>query len=185
MTTKEERREYDRLYYLRKDGSNRNRRPERIIKPCDYCGDSMSLQPNQVNNRGHNFCCHECYCKWWSENRRGENANRWNGGRVKNGGGYIGIRLQPDDFFFPMTGKRAYILEHRLVMAQHLSRCLLPWEVVHHINGIKDDNRLENLKLLGSNGSHNTQLNKWCLKLQKENQELRDRIAELEEAGND
>jgi tellurite resistance-related uncharacterized protein len=64
-------------------------------------------------------------------------GGRWQGGRTLRGDGYVLI-LQPD-------GKR--VMEHRVVMEAHLGRALLPDEVVHHINGVKDDNRIENLQL--------------------------------------
>jgi hypothetical protein len=73
----------------------------------------------------------------------------WNGG-VKHNNGYLKIYI-PDH---PYADKAGYVYEHRLVMERHLGRFLLPHERPHHINGIRTDNRIENLKLFDGNGRH-------------------------------
>ncbi len=87
--------------------------------------------------------CHTCH----NALQRGEGHGRWKGGRLITEAGYILLRLQSDDFFYPMANKDGYVLEHRLVVAKSLKKCLHSWEIVHHMNGIRDDNRNENLQL--------------------------------------
>ena len=74
--------------------------------------------------------------------RTGSSAPYWKGGRTKTQMGYMRV-YSPNH---PNAIKN-YVLEHRLVMEKHLGRLLLKHETVHHKNGIKDDNRLENLEL--------------------------------------
>jgi len=88
-----------------------------------------------------------------------ERGSNWKGGKAKRNDGYIQITLSPNNFFYPMTSKKHSVLEHRLIMAQHLGRCLHPWELVHHKDGIRDHNALPNLTLT-TRGSHNIEHNK-------------------------
>jgi hypothetical protein len=74
----------------------------------------------------------------------------WIGGRIIDKSGYA-LLLQPDH---PYANSGGYVREHRLVMEAHLGRYLEPGEVIHHVNGDKQDNRLENLELFSTNGQH-------------------------------
>lgn len=73
--------------------------------------------------------------------KRAEQTSRWNGGRWVHKTGYV-LRYAPEH---PNCDQRGYVPEHRLVVEEQIGRLLTRREHVHHINGDKADNRLENL----------------------------------------
>ena len=76
-----------------------------------------------------------------SEAELGSKNPNWSGGRYKDKDGYIHILSSNH----PYANKNGYVFEHRLVVEKYIGRYLTPKEQVHHINHIRDDNRIENL----------------------------------------
>ena len=148
-----------------------------IWTECPNCHMQRWIQKGFLKRQTIKGLCGKC------SQRHRETHPCWKGGKHYDRNGYVLTTLQPDNFFFSMAKPRHYILEHRLVMAQHLGRCLHPWEIVHHRNGKRDDNRIENLQLISELGHKQLgQLETEIQKLQEEIRLLRWQIKELIDA---
>lgn len=99
-------------------------------KPCPQCGELM---------RGTSKVCIKCH-----NDRPGPKNPAWKGGKTRTKAGYVMKRAKDHPRSASNSGS---VFEHILVMEEKLGRYLEEGENVHHINGLKDDNRPENLEL--------------------------------------
>lgn len=75
-----------------------------------------------------------------------KNPSEFGGHKKLRTDGYVGVYI-PNH---PHSSREGYVMEHILVMEKHIGRYIEKDEVVHHINHIRNDNRIENLKLMTS-----------------------------------
>lgn len=108
-------------------------------RPCEACGMSFRPRPGNVGR----FCSRACTYA----GQKGHLASHWNGGRHVTPDGYVKVRVPTHP---AAHGHGGYVAEHRVVMEAVIGRYLLPQETVHHKNGNRADNRIENLELWAS-----------------------------------
>src|SRR3990167_10027211 len=102
---------------------------------CATCGKAI-VKERYRSYLAHRFCDRRCHGQWRTRHYSGVNHPNYKGGHI-NIYGYRVVCLK---------GHRR--LEHRVVMERHLKRELFTHEIIHHRNGDKLDNRLENLEVM-------------------------------------
>lgn len=135
----------------------------KIIK-CKYCRKEKYFPGWHLKRNTNHFCSRQCannfnwlgkpqsleqHLKIKAKVRR-ENHGMWKGGRYLNQNGYVMI-LKPEH---PSSDINGYVREHRVVMEKKLGRFLKRFEVVHHIDHNKINNKITNLMLFSSQMEH-------------------------------
>jgi hypothetical protein len=120
---------------------------QQIPIQCGKCGSERVAHAANIRTEEFTGLCRSCL-------HTGPTSTTWKGGRVLKQG-YVHIKIYPEHpLYQAMATATGYIPEHRLIMAEHIGRPLKRTEVVHHKNGIKTDNRIENLELFASFKDH-------------------------------
>lgn len=151
---------YSRNYRMKHDIGRVRKVRNNVFKECEECGKLLMINQSLITKQNQQtfFCDAKCRDKF----RSFGGNNIWKGGYI-HGSGYV----------YVSRGESKRYLQHRAVMEEYLGRKLSKKEHVHHLNGIRSDNRLENLMVVNYL-KHPTEKNKLIDKLQE-------RIRNLEE----
>lgn len=109
---------------------------------CEICGKVYKVQNRAVKRR--KTCSIGCRSKYLSQRFHGEKNHMWKGGIIVFKDGYRYVK----SYDHPYKNSGGYVAEHRLLMEKKLGRYLTKNEQVHHRNGIKGDNRIDNLEIV-------------------------------------
>ena len=115
--------------------------PNTVDRTCESCGVTFQVHSYKVKVGRGRFCSKSCKSR---VQMHLSNSHFWKGGRQRSKEGYI-YAFAKDH---PRADRKGRVLEHRLVAETTIGRYLSVDEIVHHINGLKDDNRPDNLQVM-------------------------------------
>ena len=119
----------------------------KIEKICSTCNEKFYIFPYRKNIS--KYCSKKC-SDLINLLHYGKDNYMWTSGQFKKKAGYV-LVLSSNH---PFRDCKGYVRRSRLNMEKHIGRYLTRQEVVHHINRIKDDDKIENLMLFPSNFEH-------------------------------
>ncbi len=151
------------------------RQKKGVYKKCNTCFGSFYVKPCDINTKF--YCCKKCSDiskkgkSYSPETQFKKGQTSWNKGKKRTWDSPTEFKKGKEHPFYkgriihqgyvclhtpnhPFCDRHGYVKEHRLVMEKHLGRYLTKEEVVHHMNHIRDDNRIENLMLLKNISEH-------------------------------
>lgn len=165
----------DEFYQVRKNG----KRDRKVKYRCPVCKEEKISSPWNLKKT---TCCKQCRNKQFGKEKLGqpnpsrgvsrphaarEKSARWNGGRFINTQGYVMVLVKSGSID-RNSGWENYRPEHIVNIEQSIGRKLINDECVHHIDGDRQNNQLDNLVLISSNQEHriiHSELSRLCYEL--------------------
>lgn len=159
--------------YCSQQCAGKIRKKDKITKICKYCKEQFEhrscvntkfcsvLCAGEFHKTRSNKICELCGTKFYPAKKTSKYCSLDCKYNVYQRKCYKSVSLKDlhqdeQELFRPMFGKKGSCSEHRYVMAKKVHRPLKTTEIVHHLNGNKRDNRIENLELLESKKKHHT-----------------------------